>query len=487
MFKLAKQVGIPSFAGLLLYASFRTGFWALAILAIAVFYRTLVDQPGRTRFIAALAFATSFFASLVLWVSVIGLDALLLLSGLCIIFFLLVAWLPIASGSLWNKIEFALIWVLVELLRSNYPWGGFSWGLIGYSQTTGPLVEYARFGSTSLVTFTTVLLATIFADRKFLTVKSHQILAISLIAIAYVIPASETSGEIRVGIVQGGVVSDFVPEFAKPEQVFVKHLQQTKMHAEILRTADVVVWPENSVNLQSSSSETELQIQQIVDYIGKPFLIGAVRQTIEGQPQNIVTLWLPKTGASTSYVKNHLVPFGEYLPLRHQLAPHIDRFDQIPADFEPGQGGGVIEVAQTKVGVAICFEVADQRHLTRLVNDDAQIFIAASNNATYLNSQQPAQQFEISRFSAIAHQRTMVVATTSGVSGVISPSGKVSNRVDSSDGLVFVADVALATNRTFSDRFPLLPYYLVGVLAAVMGQRRLLVRMEQKQTKQSVN
>ena len=469
---------VSGLAGLVLDFSFRHNIWWLAIVAIAILYRRLADQALKVRLRVVAIFATAFFVAHVWWVSVLGVDALFLLAALCIFFFSLICVIPIQSGSLASKLEFAALWAVIELLRSAYPWGGFSWGLLGYSQNSGPLVQYARVGNFALVAFVLVLIAALASEQKLFGKFWQKSLLLMLIIAGYLFPAPEVVNYVRIGVVQGGVASDLTPEYAKPSEVFLNHLAQTRTHASALREADIVVWPENSVTLHSDSTATERQIQEIVDEIDKPFLIGAVRDGLDGRPENVVTLWLPRIGQTESYIKNHLVPFGEYIPLRNLLAPHIDRLDQIPNDFVRGSGSGVMDVADIKVGVAICFEVSDQPHLTRLADDGADIFVAASNNATYLGTQQPAQQFEISRFSAIAHQRSMVIATTSGVSGVVSASGEVSELVTQTDGEVFIAKVGLSKAKSIADRFASAQIALLLVLIILLGLRRLHVRSQ---------
>lgn len=476
---------VPGLAGLALDFSFRHNIWWLAIIAIGILYRRLADQALKVRLRVVAIFATAFFVAHVWWISVLGVDALLLLAALCIFFFSLICVIPIQSGSLSSKLEFAALWAFIELLRSSYPWGGFSWGLLGYSQTSGPIVQYARVGNFALVAFVMVLIATLASEQNLFGKFWQKSLLLMLIVAGYIFPATDVAQYVSIAVVQGGVASDLTPGFAKPNEVFLNHLAQTRSHVSALRKTDIVVWPENSVILQSGSAGTERQIQEIVNEIGKPFLIGAVRNGLDGRPENVVTLWLPEIGQTESYVKNHLVPFGEYLPVRSLLAPHINRFDQIPNDFVRGKGAGVMDVSDTKVGVAICFEVSDQPHLTSLVNDGAEIFVAASNNATYLGTQQPLQQFEISRFSAIAHERSMVIATTSGVSGVVSANGEVSNLVTQKDGEVFVAKVGLSNAKSIADRFASAQIRIFGVLVIFLALRRLRTRVQSRQRNRS--
>jgi apolipoprotein N-acyltransferase len=142
------------------------------------------------------------------------------------------------------------------------------------------------------------------------------------------------------------------------------------------------------------------------------------------------------------------------------LAKWISRFDQIPNDFLPGEGPGVFSVDGDKIGDVICFEVAYANHIYNTVTAGAQVMVVQTNNATYGDSTQPEQQFAITRFRAIETQRAFLVASTSGISGLIQNDGKVSMRTQQFESAIVSGEAPLINEITFSTKHP---YWVVVV------------------------
>jgi apolipoprotein N-acyltransferase len=143
------------------------------------------------------------------------------------------------------------------------------------------------------------------------------------------------------------------------------------------------------------------------------------------------------------------------------LAKWISRFDQIPNDFVPGEGPGVFSVAGHKIGDVICFEVAYANHIYSTINAGAQVMAVQTNNATYGNTAQPEQQFAITRFRAIETQRAFLVASTSGISGLIQNDGSVSAKTKEFESAIVSGEAPLINEKTFSTKHP----YWVGFVS----------------------
>jgi apolipoprotein N-acyltransferase len=139
-------------------------------------------------------------------------------------------------------------------------------------------------------------------------------------------------------------------------------------------------------------------------------------------------VWSPRTGPGETYAKRHLVPFGEYIPLRDALRPYITRLEQVGTDKVPGTEPGVLEMNGVTLGDVICFEIAYDDVVHQAVPPGTQMLVVQTNNATYMGTGQVEQQFAISRLRAIGTGRPVVVAATNGVSGVIAPTGEVVSR-----------------------------------------------------------
>jgi apolipoprotein N-acyltransferase len=223
---------------------------------------------------------------------------------------------------------------------------------------------------------------------------------------------------------------------------------------------DLIVWPESGTYIDPLVPGVAAdQINALAQVSDIPILLGAStwnsspsKQDASG-PTNSGILWT-ESGPGQIYSKNHLVPFGEYIPLREVLAKWITRFDQIPNDFLPGIEPGVFNIADKQVGDVICFEVAFANHIYQTINAGAQVVVVQTNNATYGNTGQPEQQFAITRFRAIETQRAFLVASTSGISGLIQNDGSVSQQTKQFRSEIVTGVAPLITERTQSTKYP---------------------------------
>jgi apolipoprotein N-acyltransferase len=137
-----------------------------------------------------------------------------------------------------------------------------------------------------------------------------------------------------------------------------------------------------------------------------------------------------------TYVKRSLVPFGEWIPFREILLPLIPQLRYVGAQSVPGTKPGILQGTlrngrTANFGILICFDVAFDNVAYDLPNGDAQIIVVQSSNAMYQGSSQVEQQFAITRARAAELRREVLVVTTSGISGVIDPTGVPQSRVSS--------------------------------------------------------
>jgi apolipoprotein N-acyltransferase len=136
------------------------------------------------------------------------------------------------------------------------------------------------------------------------------------------------------------------------------------------------------------------------------------------------------------------------------LSEYISRFDAIPNDFVPGNELGLFEAGGVNFGNVICFEIAFGDQIRQLVNADAQFISVQTNNATYGRTNQPEQQFQISRFRAIEHKRSVIVASTSGISGAIDPNGVVLAKTPQFKPAIVATELPLVEGKSFADQYP---------------------------------
>ena len=172
------------------------------------------------------------------------------------------------------------------------------------------------------------------------------------------------------------------------------------------------------------------------------------------------------------------MPFAEHIPLR-PLARLVTPFaDQ--QDLEAGSEPGVLNVADTRVGLGICYEVAYDYVLRESAAQGAQLLVVPTNNAWYGRGEMTYQQLGMARLRAIEHGRAVVVAAISGVSAVVRPDGSVVQSTGMFTEDLLVGTVPLRSSLTIATRIggPLhVVFTAAAFLACLVG---LLRRREPK-------
>ena len=467
-------------AGAIVAWSFYPNHWWASVVGIAILLLTLDSKPRKTRLKLTLAFALTFFAFHVQWVSVLGNDAWFGLVILCTLPWMLFAILPIDSRSKWFYLQPAALVIVLEAIRASWPWGGFPWGLLAYSQVDGPLVALSTIGGQSLVSGVVVVCAAIAVK----IIKCRSISALMLLLFISICSASVSSftsnDSVQLAAIQGNVPRVGNELSAQRAAVLNNHLRTTEqllaeIESGLTPEPDLIVWPESGTDIDPLVPGIAADaINKLASRSAAPILIGATTWYSSGSegegPTNSGIMWTGN-GPSQIYSKNHLVPFGEYVPLRDILAKWITRFDQIPNDFVPGEGPGVFDVSGAQIGDVICFEVAYANHIYDTINAGAQVITVQTNNATYGNTNQPEQQFAITRFRAIETQRAFLVASTSGISGLIQNDGSVTDKTKQFESAIVAGEAPLISEKTFSTKYPYL-VLILSVIVLLVGFRR---------------
>lgn len=422
--------------------------YLVAVLAIAVYLRVLAGRTLRAGLLLGLVFGAGLLGVAVRWLSVIGSIATVPLVLFEAMFFALAGLGLTSALRLRGWVVWApAVWVLAEGIRSRVPFGGFTWARLGYLGVDTPFAGLAKLGAVPLTSFIVALLASALlavllrlrrhvrgeARRKpWRPVVALAVLVGALAVGGTVLPTfTHTVGHRTVAIVQGSVPGKGLDFLGQARTVTRNHLQATtKLAADVaagtLPKPDFVIWPENSTDIDPlTDTETAADINAAVAAVDVPVLVGAV---LDGpgplEVRNVGLVWNPGSGPGDFYVKRHLVPFGEYVPLRKLLTPIVPMLDEfIPRDMVPGKKSGALDIAGVRIGDMLCFDTAYDDAARADVVDGAQLLIVQTNNATYTGTGQPAQQWQITRFDALAFGRPTAVASTNGRSGVISADG----------------------------------------------------------------
>ena len=457
------QLGVAIVAGLALCVSFPPfGWWYLAIAAFGslawVLTRETTTRAGGFGY--GFLFGLAFYLPLLPWISgLVGAFPWIMLSVVQALFpglFGLAA-VGVRRLSGW-PFWFAGLWATQEWLKSSVPFGGFPWGVVGFSQTDGPLLSIAQLGGAPLLSFAVALIGFSLAAITFEVVKwwRHSddgqkapppavvlpgvCISAVLLATALAWPHVRQSGfgagddpTITVAAVQGNVPRLGLEFNAQRRAVLDNHVRETiqlseDVHAGRAPQPMVVIWPENSSDIDPlANPDARDQIAVAAAAIKAPILVGAVVAAPGYSPDNPVStnsvmVWNPVTGPADRHDKKIVQPFGEYLPWRSFFS-HLSKYADRAGYFVPGNGTGVVTAAGVPIGVTTCWEVIFDRAARESVQNGAQLLTVPTNNATFTQPMSE-QQLAFGRLRAVEHDRYVVVAATTGISAIIAPDGR---------------------------------------------------------------
>jgi apolipoprotein N-acyltransferase len=484
---LLARLAIGGLAGVAAAAAFEPIHWVYLLpLAVTALTIGCLGTTLRRGFLVGTVFGTAFMLVLLPWLQVIGPDAWIALSLVEGAFYGLVGLGTVAASRMpWWPLWAACLWVGAETLRGTIPFGGFPWGRLAYATVDTPVAPLFAYTGAAGVTLAVALVGTVLAWAVFRVRQgpARALAAVAgtclLVSLASAFPLHEPSpdedrGSVTVAAVQGNVPGEGMDAFAERRAVLENHVAATERLADriaagLVPRPDFVIWPENSTDIDPFADPTVYaDIQEAVDAVGVPVLVGAM---VDGpEPDEVLNqgiVWHPTTGPGERYSKTHPVPFGEYIPFRDQLAKLFTRLDQIPRDMRPGTEPGLLKMNGTLIGDVICFEVAYDELVRDVVQGGAQLVVVQTNNATYMGTGQVEQQFAISRLRAIESGRSVVVAATNGVSGIIDPRGEVVERAPVRSQEVLVRTLLLPDGVPLGVRMGALVEIVVSIAALV--------------------
>ena len=350
-------------------------------------------------------------------------------------------YLPLALIGRWGIASYPLIFIILEEVRNHFPFGGFGWARLAYSQPDSPYSQIASRGGAIALSAITVLIGAFIFFVCHVKIKPILLLPIFLLLIPNNISTVGTTSAL---LIQGNVPELGLDFNSRAKEVFNNHVIETKKGLADNGQIDFIVWPENSVDVDPF---TNADVFAQLETFEQPLIIGAIVRK-DGKLLNTSILWGDTN--QEIYVKQHLTPFGEYIPLRSiasKISPLVNRVN----DFSPGAEGMVFDIGAARVAPVICFELIDDRILHAAAKS-SNLFVVQTNSATFGESPESAQQLSITRVRAIEHSRNVLSVSTTGYSAVIDYKGKVVQQTSMAAAEHLYASVGLIDQNSVRDR-----------------------------------
>ncbi len=490
-------------AGLVFDAAFPDrGWWPLALPALALALWALRGRGFWAGVLVALVFGETFFLVHIEWATTflgpLPWAALATVSGLYTavsggLIALAYRWVPRAWPGPAGRLLLvpavvAGLWIAREGLLSVWPYGGFSWGRVGFSQAEAVWAPAFAWLGVAGVGFALVFVAALAVEAAAAALANpgapgeRSRPSLARLALLVLLPLLALAGlpswtampgasdnaagpaTLRVGAVQGNTKAGY---FDPPENVGDNLLAQAAATEPLFdEDVDVIVWPEGASDLDPLRVPGAARVwDEVSAAAGAPIVGGTITARpgsaasgVETEYFNTGLLWDAGRGALDYYDKKHPVPFGEYVPDRafwRQFAP--DLIDLIQREYTPGTTDAVVDlgagdpdspVSGVLAGVAICFDIVDDQLLTEIVEQGGQVVFAITNNADFGRTDESVQQLAFAQIRAIETARTVVNISTVGTSAIILPDGTIEQRLPTYEVGVLLADVPLSTTIT---------------------------------------
>ena len=474
---------LAAVAGLLVPLGFAPfHFYPLPVLSLAVlFYLWLRADSAREAFILGYLFGLAMFGLGVYWLHI----SINLFGGVNLIgawFFTgclvaIIALYPAVCGYLCRRfyrryrlLAPAPLWTLTEWGR-GWLLTGFPWLNLGVSQTDGPLAGYApligAYGLSFIVAATAAAGVGLLGGRG----RARGLAALSLaVIVAAGLPlkqhawTDDNGQRLNVALIQGAIPQELKWRAEMRRGTYEIYTALSAPHW----SADLIIWPETAIpSLYQRAADFIAPLEARLKNTDTLFMSGlAYKNQASGQYHNSILLL---DDGHRFYHKHHLVPFGEYLPLKPLLGGVID-FLRIPmSDFSAGDPARkLLPTARAVFGMSICYEAAYDTAIRRSL-PAANILINVSNDAWFGDSMAPHQHLQIARMRALESGRYLLRATNNGISAIIDNRGRVVQRSPQFEPHALRAEVKLFEGATPYSRHGNSLIVLIALGLALLG------------------
>jgi len=441
---------------------------ALYLWGTLYWLSNVMTRYGDINFAASIAINALFIAYLALYPA---------------LFAVIIRRLTMAFGSA-ALIAVPFVWTATELGRM-YIFTGFPWVLLGYSQSTVlPIAQAASvvgvFGVSAIVSAVSAALAAVVIERS----RWPALVVLWCVALVAVwgnarARSAELTIEgqpVRVGVIQPNVLEEERETPGKAPEILSRDLSLTR--EALSKGASLVVWPESGLSPYTIEDYPDVSraIREMAQQAHVSILIGSDHyewREVGGKRSvdksfNAAFMMQADGRIGGVYRKMHLVPWGEYVPLKDWLTFVGPLVQAIGRGFDAGDTMTLLPLGDHHVSTAICYEIIYPDLVRRFVLEGSELLTTITNDSWFGSTSAPYQHFEQASMRAIEEGRYLVRSANTGVSGIVDPYGHVLARTDIFHPAVVVGEVRLLKVRTIYSRIGDVFAYASTVLTAAL-------------------
>jgi apolipoprotein N-acyltransferase len=359
-----------------------------------------------------------------------------------------------------------VIWVTLEFLRT-YAFTGFPWSVLGYSQYKFlTLIQIADITGIYGISFLLAALNGAIFDvvvnwpKKLSSMPlfGRWPMTVGLLLLALIIISSLLYGmwrlktdegwqRIRASVIQGNVEQERKWNIKFQREIIDTYKSLTIGASKY--SPDLIVWPETAVPFifghdESLTSEVVEFQKTLVAYLLFGSVIVRDIKDNKYQLSNSALLMSPEGEVLSVYDKIHLVPYGEYVPLR-RFFPFIEKLVESIGDFVRGKEYTVMDISPARISSLICYEIIFPGMVRKFVENGANLIVTITNDAWFGRSSAPYQHFSMAVFRAVENRVPVIRAANTGISGFIDAKGRIKRKSNIFIEAVLTEDLAIGS------------------------------------------
>ncbi|MDD5232541.1 MAG: apolipoprotein N-acyltransferase [Syntrophales bacterium] len=506
-----QKLGLALLSGLLLFLSFpKFGSGIFAWIALVPLLRSLKGISPNAALAQGFTAGIVYNIGIVYWVTYVianygdlpfyaSVLAMVLLASALSCYVAL-----FAAGTAWMKkrgipefLSAPVLWTGIEFAK-GYLFTGFPWENLAYSQHAFPLfIQITDITGTYGLSFLIVLVNAAVLDLLFSGATRRRVLAQTAVAVLLVagtavygyirqgeIDRIAAAGEERtVALIQGNIDQSIKwnPEFQEETLEIYRELSLAAIRTN--PSPELIVWPETATPFFFQNEDQRQRRITDISIVGKShLLLGSPSFRREGgmeNCQNSAFMVSPDGRITGRYDKVHLVPFGEYVPLR-ESCPILTKIVAGVGDFLPGSGFNPLQMGPLRAGVLICYEAVFPDIGAAYARAGAQFFINITNDAWFGRTSAPYQHLTMAAFRAVENRRYLVRAANTGISAVIGPTGAIESASGLFERTVLKGRFRAMSVKTFYTEYGDVFAYACLAFIFVLGIRAIFFRKGRK-------
>lgn len=419
-------------------------FFPLAYVALVPLLFSVEPRAHGRNFLTGFAFGIMAYTGLVYWVIVamntyggIAVPLAILILALLVLYMALYAGLAVWLASMLDTslriplyLGLPLLWVLCEYCR-GFLLSGFPWSYLAHSQSSFlPVLQVVSVTGAYFLSFLIVsvnaLIGHVLRYRRvpliFFAV-TCLLLGLSLVH-GYLRLQDKDHGTLKATIVQGNIRQDVKWDTAFKLKTINTYARMSLRDGQ---GADLIIWPETAMPFVFNADTAGDFVPALSRSLSTDLLLGTLSRDARGKMYNSAYSYGRDGQLQGMYSKVHLVPFGEFTPLREYF-PFLENISVATGDFFSGKGHVPITTDVGRVGVLICYEGVFPYITNETVRNGAQVLVNITNDAWFGWSSAPYQHLAFYVFRAVETDRFVLRAANTGVSAIIDPRGRITAR-----------------------------------------------------------